>query len=238
MKANNVLETIGRTPHIRMSPPVPRRRGLDQVRARQPRRLDQGPHRARHDRGRRGRAAAQARRHHHRADLGQHRHRPRHGRRRQGLQAHPGHAREHVRRAPPADAGLWRHLRPDAPGGRHEGRHRPREELAAHSPGAWIPQQFENPANIDDPRPHHGARRSWPTSPTASTRIITGVGTGGHITGCAEVLKPRWPDLQVFAVEPALSPVISGGAPGAAPDPGHRRRLRPGEPAHATCWTA
>ena len=57
--------------------------------------------------------------------------------------------------------------------------------------------------------------------------LITGVGTGGHITACAEVLKQEWPGLQVFAVEPTLSPVLSGGAPGPHPIQGHRRRLHP-----------
>ena len=80
-------------------------RGLDQERARQPRRLDQGPHRAVDDRGGRGLRRAQARRHHHRADLGQHRRGPGDGRRSQGLQAGAGDARQHERRAPPPDAG-------------------------------------------------------------------------------------------------------------------------------------
>jgi len=89
-------------------------------------------------------------------------------------------------------------------------------ELAEQTPGAWIPQQFENPANIDV-----HVRTTVPEIladfPDGVDAIITGVGTGGHITACAEVLKPRWPKLKVFAVEPALSPVISGGAPGPHP---------------------
>ena len=89
-------------------------------------------------------------------------------------------------------------------------------ELAADSPGAWIPQQFENPANIDV-HVRTTAPEILADFPDGIDVMITGVGTGGHITGCAEVLKARWPKLQVFAVEPALSAVISGGAPGPHP---------------------
>lgn len=91
------------------------------------------------------------------------------------------------------------------------------EEIAAETPGAWIPQQFENPANIDA---HVRTTAEEILSDFRNQPIdvlITGVGTGGHITGTARVLKTAWPDLQVFAVEPTLSPVISGGAP--APHP-------------------
>ncbi len=90
-------------------------------------------------------------------------------------------------------------------------------ELAATIPGAWIPQQFENPANIDI---HHRTTAIEILDDFAETpidAIITGVGTGGHITGCAEVLKPHWPNLKVYAVEPTASPVLSGGAPGPHP---------------------
>jgi cysteine synthase A len=89
-------------------------------------------------------------------------------------------------------------------------------ELAAQNPGAWIPQQFENPANIDV-HIRTTAQEILADFPEGLDAIITGVGTGGHLTGCAEVLKKSWPGLQVFAVEPALSPVISGGAPGPHP---------------------
>jgi cysteine synthase len=89
-------------------------------------------------------------------------------------------------------------------------------ELAAQMPGAWIPQQFENPANIEI-HARTTAQEIVADFPDGIDVLITGVGTGGHITGCAEVLKQRWPRLQVFAVEPAQSPVISGGAP--APHP-------------------
>lgn len=89
-------------------------------------------------------------------------------------------------------------------------------ELADQTPGAWIPQQFENPANIEV-HARTSAREILEDFPEGFDALITGVGTGGHITACAEVLKPRWPDLRVFAVEPAASPVISGGSP--APHP-------------------
>ncbi len=89
-------------------------------------------------------------------------------------------------------------------------------ELVAENPGAWMPQQFENPANIDI-HARTTALEILADFPDGLDAIITGVGTGGHITACAEVLKPHWPGLRVFAVEPAASPVISGGAP--APHP-------------------
>ena len=90
------------------------------------------------------------------------------------------------------------------------------EELKAATPGAWIPQQFENPANIDV-HVRTTAQEILADFPDGLDALITGVGTGGHITGCARVLKAAWPALQVFAVEPVASPVISGGAP--APHP-------------------
>ncbi len=89
-------------------------------------------------------------------------------------------------------------------------------EIAAQTPGAWIPQQFENPANIAV-HARTTAQEIMADFPDGIDVLITGVGTGGHITGVAETLKPRWPELKVFAVEPALSPVISGGAPGPHP---------------------
>jgi cysteine synthase A len=84
------------------------------------------------------------------------------------------------------------------------------KELAAETPGAWIPSQFDNEANIAIHR-HATAREIVADFPEGLDYLITGVGTGGHITGCAEVLKDAFPGLEVFAVEPALSPVISGG---------------------------
>ncbi len=90
------------------------------------------------------------------------------------------------------------------------------EELAAQTPGAWIPQQFDNPANV---AVHEAttAQEILADFPGGLDALITGVGTGGHITGVAKVLKAKWPSLKVFAVEPTQSPVISGGQP--APHP-------------------
>jgi cysteine synthase A len=90
------------------------------------------------------------------------------------------------------------------------------EELKAQTPGAWIPQQFENPANIDV-HVRTTALEIANDFPNGVDYIITGVGTGGHLSGVAQVLKAKWPQLKVFAVEPSASPVISGGAP--APHP-------------------
>ena len=89
-------------------------------------------------------------------------------------------------------------------------------ELAAKTKNSWIPQQFENQANVEI--------HKWTTAkeiltdfPDGFDMLITGVGTGGHITGVSSVLKKEFPRLKVFAVEPALSPVISGGKPGPHP---------------------
>jgi cysteine synthase A len=91
------------------------------------------------------------------------------------------------------------------------------EEIVAETPGAWMPQQFDNPANIEV-HVRTTAREILDDFADAPfDALITGGGTGGHITGCAQVLKKAWPNLKVFAVEPTLSPVISGGAP--APHP-------------------
>ncbi|HYD75171.1 cysteine synthase A [Ramlibacter sp.] len=90
------------------------------------------------------------------------------------------------------------------------------EELAAQTPGAWIPQQFENQANVTV-HEQTTAREILEDFPDGLDCIITGVGTGGHITACAKVLKPKWPQLKVFAVEPTASPVLSGGQPGPHP---------------------
>ncbi len=90
------------------------------------------------------------------------------------------------------------------------------QELAAATPGAWVPQQFENEANIEVHR-RTTAQEILNDFPEGLDAIITGVGTGGHITALAQVLKPKWPQLKVFAVEPTKSPVISGGAPSPHP---------------------
>ena len=83
-------------------------------------------------------------------------------------------------------------------------------ELVAATPNSWMPQQFENPANIEA-HMRTTALEILADFPGGLDAIITGVGTGGHLTGCARVLKAKWPQLKVFAVEPAASPVISGG---------------------------
>jgi cysteine synthase A len=90
-------------------------------------------------------------------------------------------------------------------------------ELVAATPGSWMPQQFDNPANVEVHRRTTAQEilRDFADEPLDA--IITGVGTGGHITACAEVLKPVWPKLKVFAVEPALSPILNGGKPGPHP---------------------
>ena len=90
------------------------------------------------------------------------------------------------------------------------------EELVANTSGAWMPQQFENPANIDV-HVRTTAQEILADFPEGIDALITGVGTGGHLTGAARVLKAKFPNLKVFAVEPAASPVISGGSP--APHP-------------------
>ncbi len=89
-------------------------------------------------------------------------------------------------------------------------------ELVAATPGGWMPQQFENAANIDV-HVRTTAEEIAADFPSGVDALITGVGTGGHITGCAQVLKAMWPKLKVFAVEPSASPVISGGKPSPHP---------------------
>jgi len=89
-------------------------------------------------------------------------------------------------------------------------------EIVAATPGAWMPQQFENPANIAI-HVQTTAEEIFRDFPDGLDAMITGVGTGGHLTGCAMVLKARWPQLKVYAVEPSASPVISGGQPSPHP---------------------
>ncbi|EQD60052.1 cysteine synthase A, partial [mine drainage metagenome] len=84
------------------------------------------------------------------------------------------------------------------------------EEIVSATAGAWMPMQFDNPANVEVHR-RTTAEEILADFPDGLDYLVTGVGTGGHITGCAEVLKPRWPGLKVYAVEPTLSPVLSGG---------------------------
>ncbi|OFY55097.1 MAG: cysteine synthase A [Bacteroidetes bacterium RBG_13_46_8] len=90
------------------------------------------------------------------------------------------------------------------------------KEIAAANPDAWVPMQFDNAANIEIHR-KTTAREIITDFPEGIDFLITGVGTGGHLTGIAEELKPVFPKLKVFAVEPELSPVISGGKPGPHP---------------------
>jgi len=89
-------------------------------------------------------------------------------------------------------------------------------ELVELTPNAWMPQQFDNPANTAIHRTTT-AQEILADFPDGLDYIITGVGTGGHITGVAEILKEKFPNLKVFAVEPELSPVLSGGAPSPHP---------------------
>ncbi|WP_395001029.1 cysteine synthase A [Sphingomonas sp.] len=91
------------------------------------------------------------------------------------------------------------------------------EELVAATPGSWMPAQFDNPANIEVHVRTTAQEILDDFRDSPIDAIITGVGTGGHITGVSHVLKKVWPGLKVFAVEPTLSPVISGGDP--APHP-------------------
>jgi cysteine synthase A len=91
------------------------------------------------------------------------------------------------------------------------------KEIVASTEGAWMPQQFENAANIEVHRRTTAREILQDFGDAPFDALITGVGTGGHITACAEVLKGEWPRLKVFAVEPTLSPVLSGGQPGPHP---------------------
>ena len=90
------------------------------------------------------------------------------------------------------------------------------QELVAATPNSWMPQQFDNPANIEV-HMRTTAAEIAADFPDGLDALITGVGTGGHLTGCARVLKAKWPRLKVFAVEPSASPVISGGKPSPHP---------------------
>jgi cysteine synthase A len=91
------------------------------------------------------------------------------------------------------------------------------QEIIESTPNSWMPQQFENPANLEVHRRTTAQEILADFRDSPLDALITGVGTGGHITACAEVLKKEWPNLKVFAVEPTLSPVLSGGDPGPHP---------------------
>ena len=105
------------------------------------------------------------------------------------------------------------------------------QALIDTTPGSWMPQQFDNPANIDV-HERTTAREILADFPEGLDALITGVGTGGHITGCARVLKKAWPALKVFAVEPRAVAGDLRRRAVAAPDPGHRRRIHSEEPRH------
>ncbi len=102
------------------------------------------------------------------------------------------------------------------------------QELVATIPGAWMPQQFENPANVAVHVRTTAAEILADFADAPIDILVTGVGTGGHISGCAKRLKAAWPGLRVYAVEPELSPVISGGQPGPHPIQGIGAGFIPG----------
>ncbi len=101
-------------------------------------------------------------------------------------------------------------------------------EILAETPGGWTPQQFDNPANIEVHLRTTAEEILSDFGDAPFDALVTGVGTGGHITACARVLKQAWPKLKVFAVEPALSPVIGGGEPGPHPIQGIGAGFIPG----------
>lgn len=102
------------------------------------------------------------------------------------------------------------------------------EELLGEIEGAWMPQQFENPANVAVHARTTAKEIIADFADAPPAVLITGVGTGGHLTGCAEELKKAWPELKAYAVEPELSPVISGGQPGPHPIQGIGAGFIPG----------
>ena len=101
------------------------------------------------------------------------------------------------------------------------------QEIVDETPGAWMPMQFDNPANVEVHR-RTTAAEIIADFPDGLDYVVTGVGTGGHITGVAEMLKARWPSLKVYAVEPTLSPVLSGGTHSAHPIQGIGAGFIPG----------
>jgi cysteine synthase A len=102
------------------------------------------------------------------------------------------------------------------------------QQILAETPGSWMPQQFENAANIEVHARTTAQEVLLDFADTPIDVVITGVGTGGHLTACAEVLKASWPGLKAYAVEPTLSPVISGGQPGPHPIQGIGAGFIPG----------
>jgi cysteine synthase A len=101
-------------------------------------------------------------------------------------------------------------------------------ELVETTPGAWMPQQFDNAANVEVHARTTAREILADFADTPIDALITGVGTGGHLTACAETLKAQWPQMKAYAVEPALSPVISGGQPGPHPIQGLGAGFIPG----------
>ena len=91
------------------------------------------------------------------------------------------------------------------------------QELVEQTEGAWMPSQFDNPSNFEVHKRTTAQEILADFADSPVDVMITGVGTGGHLTGCAEVLKESWPAMKAFAVEPTLSPVINGGQPGPHP---------------------
>ena len=131
-------------------------------------------------------------------------------------------------RAAPADGRLRRRARAHAQAQGMKGAIARAQELVDADPGQLDAAAVREPGQHRGPPAHHGAGNPRATSPRAVDYLITGVGTGGHITGVRARCSSRsGRALKVFAVEPTLSPVIRGGQPGPAPDPGHRRRLHP-----------
>ncbi len=102
------------------------------------------------------------------------------------------------------------------------------QQLVDSTPGSWMPQQFENPANVAVHARTTAREILADFADTPIDVLITGVGTGGHLTGCAEELKRTWADMKAYAVEPELSPVISGGQPGPHPIQGIGAGFIPG----------
>ena len=129
---------------------------------------------------------------------------------------HPGHARDDEPGAAEAAACLRRGAGPDPRSRGHGGAIAKANELAAENPNYLIPQQFENPAN---PAIHRAttAQEIWDDTEGTVDIVVSGIGTGGTITGVGQVLKERKPGVQIIAVEPAASPVLSGGVKGPHP---------------------